>query len=152
MAKIDSKDIGLYVNQGDETSVVAGTPDWVLIACSTSDGFSGTTDNVEIATKCNDGFKENLPSGKSWSFSNSGYAEATADLDAGQVSYASAEALWYSGEVKEFKLANADDSYYRMGKAYISSYNETADEGDYLQFDLEVMGTGKYVTTPPIPA
>lgn len=144
MGKLDSKDIGLYVNQGDEA-----TPDWKLIACSTSDGFSGSTDNVEIATKCNDGFKENLPGSKSWSFSNAGYAEITADLATGQVSYASAEALWQSGDVKQFKLANEDESYYRMGKGYVSNYNETAEEGDYLNFDLEVTGTGKYVTTAP---
>lgn len=142
MAKLASLDIGLYVNQGDEA-----TPDWVLIACSTSDGFSITTDNTEIATKCNDGYKENLPASSSWSFSNSGYAESAPAT--GQVSYASAADLADSREVKQFKLANADESYYRSGKGYISSYNETADEGDYLQFDLEVTGTGKPTLTKP---
>lgn len=145
MAKIASLDIGLYVNQGDET-----TPDWVLIACSTSDGFSLTTDNTEIATKCNNGFKENLPASSSWSFSNSGYAEATADLETGQVSYASAEDLARTRAVRQFKLANADESYYRMGYGYVSSYNETADEGDYLQFDLEIQGTGTYAVVAPV--
>lgn len=143
MAKINSKDVGLYVNQGDEE-----TPDWVLIACSTSDGFNGTTDNVEIATKCNDGFKENLPSSKSWEFSNSGYAET--ESEEGQESYASAESLWRNGDVKQFKIASSDEEdYYRMGKGYISSYSETAAEGDYLQFELTVTGTGQYVVEPP---
>lgn len=145
MGKIASLDIGLYYNQGDDV-----TPDWVLIACSTSDGFSGSTDNVEIATKCNNGFKENLPGSKTWSFSNSGYAEKTADLAVGQVSFATAESLWKAGTVGDFKLAHTSDEtiYYRKGKGYISSYNETADEGDYLQFDLEIQGTGEYSNAP----
>lgn len=143
MAKINSKDVNLYVNQGDET-----TPDWVKIACSTSDGFSGTTDNVEIATKCNDGFKENLPSSKSWEFTNSGYAETV--NEAGQESYVTAEELWRSGDVKQFKIASTTEGdYYRMGSGYISAYSETAAEGDYLQFELTVMGTGTYTVTPP---
>lgn len=146
MAKIASLDIGLYVNQGTE-----GVPDWKLIACSTSDGFSLTTDNTEIATKCNNGFKENLPASSSWSFSNSGYAEKTADLGAGQESYASAEELARTRAVKQFKLASTDETvYYRMGYGYVSSYSETADEGDYLQFDLEITGTGEYAIVAPV--
>lgn len=142
MAKINSKDIGISVNQG-----TAEAPDWVLIVCSTNDGFSGTTDNVEIATKCNDGFKENLPSSKSWEFSNSGYAETAPET--GEDSYITAEELWRTGEVKQFKIANADESYYRMGNGYVSSYSETAAEGDYLQFELTIMGSGDYVIAPP---
>lgn len=146
MAKIASKDIGLYVNQG--TNAV---PDWKIIACSTSDGFSGSTDNVEIATKCANGWKENLPGDSTWSFSNSGYAEKTADLGEGVESYVSAEDLFHTKAQKEFKIATVDETiYYRMGTGYVSDYNETADNGDYLQFDLTITGSGDYITTPAV--
>lgn len=145
MAKLASKDIGLYFNSG-----TVEAPTWVLIACSTSDGFSGSHDNVEIATKCSGGWKDNLPGDSTWSFSNSGYAETTADLGVGRVSYANAEQLFHDKTVGEFKLANDDESYYRKGSGYISDYNETADNGDYLQFDLTVTGNGDYITTPAV--
>lgn len=143
MGKIASKEVGLYVNMGDDT-----TPDWKLIGCSTSDGFNVNTDNVEIATKCNGGWKENLPDTSSWEFSNAGYAESEpAD---GETSIVTAESLAHSKEVKPFKIANTDETYYRKGLGYISSYSETADIGDYLQFELTVTGTGDYETTPPV--
>lgn len=198
MAKIASKDIGLYVNQGTDIA-----PTWVMIACSTSDGFSGSTDNVEIATKCSGGWKENLPGDSTWSFTNSGYAEkivASAPLTAGSFvigdnytittvgttdftlvgaasstvgevftatgagtgtgtataypvreSYVSAEDLFHTKGVKQFKLAAKDEAdYYRMGSGYVSDYNETSDNGDYLQFDLTVTGSGDYITTPVV--
>jgi predicted secreted protein len=137
MAEISSKDIGLYVNEGTDI-----TPDWKLFACSTSDGFSGSTDTVTISNKCESGFVKNLPSDKSWEFSNSCYAEVTADLAAGQVSHATAFTLWKDGSQKTFKLANADDSYLRIGTGTITSYSESADSGDYLQFEITITGTG----------
>lgn len=144
MAKIASKDIGLYVNQGTEIA-----PTWVLIACSTSDGFSGSTDNVEIATKCSGGWKDNLPGDSTWSFTNSGYAEK--DITATAESYVSAEILFHTKAIKQFKIASTTEAdYYRMGSGYVSDYNETSDNGDYLQFDLTVTGSGDYITTPVV--
>lgn len=141
---IASKDIGLYVNTGTDAA-----PQWDLIGCSTSDGFSGTTEEVDIATKCDDGWTSSLPGDSSWEFSNSSYAKKTAELETNQVSYETAESIFHGREVKQFKLASADETYYRMGKGFITSYNETADQGDYLQFDLTIKGVGDYSTTAP---
>lgn len=135
MAEISAKDIGLYVNEGTEA-----TPDWKLFACSTSDGFSGTTETVTIATKCDSGFVKNLPGDKSWEFTNSCLAQT--EPTASQASHSTAFSLWKAGDEKQFKLANADDSYLRIGFGTITSYSETVDAGDYLQFELTITGNG----------
>jgi len=141
--EIASKDIGLYYNAGNEE-----TPDWKLVACSTSDGFSGSTDNVGISNKCEGAWTKNLPGDRSWSFSNSSYAQNPPA--ANQISYDDVFDLWANGTVGFWKLEslNGASEYYRYGQGYISELGETADSGDYLQFDITIQGNGVVTNTP----
>lgn len=137
MAEIASKDIGLYYNTGTVQS-----PSWKLVACSTSDGFSGSTDNVSISNKCESGFTKNLPGDKSWSFSNSSYAQKSPS--ANQISYEDAFEMWVSDEVGQWKLESINSNeYLRIGEGWISDLGETADAGDFLQFNITIQGNGK---------
>lgn len=143
--KISGKLIWLYYNNG-----TTAIPDWLAFACSTSDGFSGSTESVTAATKCDGDWVDNLPTDLSWEFSNSGYAVKDADLSATQASHEKAFELW-SGKVEgQFKLANADDSYLRIGQGFISAYSETADTSDYLQFELTITGKGAIANVVPV--
>jgi len=136
MAEIKSKDIGLYYNSG-----TTEVPVWKLIACSTSDGFSGSTDAVTVSNKCEDGWVKSLPGDKSWSFSNSSYAQKTPT--ASQYSYEEVFELWVNDTVGQWKLESINaDEYLRIGEGWISDLGESAESGDYLTFDITITGNG----------
>ena len=138
--KISGKDIVISVNTGTEEA-----PVWAAFACSTSDGFSGSTESVDTATKCDGDWNASLPTTLSWEFSNSSYADADSTS-----SYDEAFTLWSTKAVKQFKIANEDESYYRMGTGYISSLGEAAEVADYLTFELTITGTGEVTNVPPV--
>ena len=136
MSEIASKDIGLYFNIG-----TVEVPIWRLVACSTADGFSGTTDNVAISNKCEGNWTKNLPGDRSWSFSNSSYAQKTPL--ANQLSQEEVFDLWKASTIGQWKLESiTPDEYLRIGEGWISDLGETSDSGDYLQFDLTIQGNG----------
>lgn len=144
MAKVASKEILLSVNMGTDAA-----PDWKKFGCSTTDGFSGSTDAVALATKCQEGFVENLPGDKSWSLTTTCYVDkdSTTFLPLSDVFN-----LWANGEVRQFKLSyfggDVNFDYLRIGKGFISDLGETADQGDYLQFDLTITGSGAVDNVP----
>lgn len=144
MAEILAKDIVLSVNLGNDT-----TPDWKIIGCAESDGFSGSTDSISISNKCVSGFVKSLPGDKSWSFSNTTVMPKVADT--GFISYDEMFDLWKNdsldsdGELSQFKLENiagADFNYYRMGRGFISDLGEQVDAGDVFRTDLTITGSG----------
>lgn len=144
MAEVASKDILLYVNLG-----TAAAPDWRIIGCSTTDGFSGTTEAVAIATKCNGGFVNNRPGDKSWSFSNSSYLQK--DYGPEYATWDEIMDLWINdtkdgeGLLCQWKLESIDPQFdfYLMGRGFISDVPHTADNGDYLTRDLTITGSGE---------
>lgn len=142
MAKIAGKDVLISVNMGTPEA-----PDWMKVACSTSDGFNGTTDTVTVNSKCTEGWTDNEPGNKSWSFSNSSYAETEPDSDA--LSYDEVFALWAADETRQWKIEGITSDYYRMGLGFITDLSETAADGDYLTFDLTITGKGEVTNVPP---
>ena len=145
--KIKGKDIWLYYNSG-----TTETPTWEKFACSTSDGFSISTESISTATKCDEGFTDSEPSDKSWEFSSTALALKDATLAENTANQTTAVQLIKDGTKGQFKMTNADETYYRGGTGYISSYNETADRGDFLIFDLTITGSGVPVLEAPAPA
>lgn len=149
MAKIAAENILLYVNLGTESA-----PDWKIIGCSTSDGISITTDAVAIATKCNGGWVDNQPGDMSWSMTNNSYLEKNPGAD-----YATDDELFElqknkskdaDGELAQWKLESIDEDFewIRQGRGFISDFSGTADQGDYLQRDLTVTGSGELDNVP----
>jgi predicted secreted protein len=139
--EIKSKDILLSYNTGTPE-----IPVWKIVACSTSDGFSLATDAVAVNNKCQGDWAAALPGDKSWSFSNSSYAQKTPGLN--QISQDELFDLQSTGEVGEWKLESiVPGDYLRQGQGWVSALSETADTGDYLQFELSITGTGPVVRT-----
>ena len=135
MAEISAKDIGLYYNSG-----TVAIPVWKLIACSTSDGFSGSTDAVTVSNKCTSGWVKSLPGDKSWSFSNSSYAQKVPGVN--QYSYDDIFDLWVGDTIGQWKLESiTPGEYLRIGDGWISDLGESAENGDYLTFDLTITGS-----------
>jgi len=136
MAEISAKDIGLYYNSGTKA-----VPVWKLIACSTSDGFSGSTDAVTVSNKCEAGWVRSLPGDKSWSFSNSSYAQKVPGVN--QYSYDDIFDLWVGDTIGQWKLESiTPGEYLRIGDGWISDLGESAESGDYLTFDITITGSG----------
>lgn len=151
MAEIQAKEVMISVNMGTET-----VPDWKILGCSESDGFSGSTDSVTISNKCSGSFAKNLPGDKSWSFSNT-MVIPKIPLD-GFISYDEAFDLWKNdefdadGELRQFKIENiatADFVYYRMGRGYISDLGEQFDSGDVFRTDVTITGSGEIFNIQP---
>lgn len=138
MVGVKSKDILLYVNMG-----TVEVPDWLLIGCSTSDGYSSSRDSVAISTKCSGDFVENLPGDFTWSFSNTSYIDKEADS-----TFATLDQIFdisKEDDNRQWKLESIDVDYdfLRIGMGFISDFSNTADQGDYLQFDLTITGSGE---------
>lgn len=149
MAEIAGKLVVLSVNLGS-----ASSPDWNIIGCAESDGFSGSTDSITVSNKCIDGFVKSSAGDKSWSFSNTTVMSKTAE--SGFVDYDDLFELWLAdtldtdGEHCQFKLENisgADFTYYRMGRGFISDLGEQFDAGDVFKVDLTVTGSGEVTNT-----
>ena len=138
MRGVKSKDILLSVNMGTEIA-----PDWLLIGCSTSDGYSSSRDSVAISTKCSGDFVENLPGDFTWSFSNTSYIDK--DNDGTFATLDQIFDLSKEDDNRQWKLESIDSDYefLRLGYGFISDFSNTADQGDYLQFDLTITGSGE---------
>ena len=152
MAEILGKEIILSVNLGTDA-----VPDWKIIGCAESDGFSGSTDSITISNKCESGFVKSLTGDKSWSFTNTTAMPKVPD--AGFISYDDLFDLWKNdskdgdGENAQFKLENVAGStfdYYRMGRAFISELGEQADSGDVFKTDITMTGTGPVDNVAPV--
>lgn len=138
MRGVKSKDILLSVNNGTVAS-----PSWLLIGCSTSDGYSSSRDSVAISTKCSGDFVENLPGDFTWSFSNTSYIDKDADN-----TFATLDQIFElskEDDNRQWKLESIDEDFefLRIGMGFISDFSNTADQGDYLQFDLTITGSGE---------
>lgn len=150
MAEILAKEVLISVNIG-----TASVPNWLILGCSESDGFSGSTDTITISNKCSGSFAKNLPGDKTWSFSNTMVIPKTPD--AGFISYDEVFELWKNdeydadGELRQFKIENiagADFVYYRMGRGYISDLGEQFDSGDVFRTDVTITGSGEVSNIP----
>jgi hypothetical protein len=150
MADIRAKEVMISVNMG--TSAI---PDWLILGCSESDGFSGSTDTITVSNKCSGNFANNTPGDQSWSFSNSMVIPKTPAL--GFISYDEVFDLWKNdqydtdGELRQFKIENiigADFVYYRMGRGFISDLGEQFDSGDVFKTDVTITGSGEIFNIP----
>lgn len=147
MAEILSKEVMISVNMGTDA-----VPNWLILGCSESDGFSGSTDSITVSNKCSGSFAKNLPGDKSWSFSNS--MVMPKEPQAGFISYDEIFDLWKDdeynadGELRQFKIENipgADFVYYRMGRGFISDLGEQFDSGDVFKTDVTITGSDEVV-------
>lgn len=151
MAEILAKEVMISVNMG-----TASAPDWLILGCSESDGFSGSTDTVTVSNKCSGNFAKNLPGDQTWSFSNTMVMPKVAQT--GFLSYDEAFDLWKDdqydadGELRQFKIENiatADFAYYRMGRGFISDLGEQFDSGDVFRTDVTITGSDEVVNVQP---
>ena len=150
MAEILAKEVMISVNMGTDS-----VPDWLILGCSESDGFSGSTDTITISNKCSGSFAKNLPGDQSWSFSNTMVIPKVPET--GFISYDEVFELWKNdqydadGELRQFKIESVNlpsFDYYRMGRGYISDLGEQFDSGDVFRTDVTITGSGEVFNIP----
>lgn len=151
MAEIAGKLVVLSVNLG-----TAASPDWTIVGCAESDGFSGSTDSITVSNKCIEGFVKATAGDKSWSFSNT--SAMPKSPESGFISYDELFELWLAdtldsdGEHNQWKLENisgADFTYFRQGRGFISDLGEQFDAGDVFKVDISITGSGSVTNVKP---
>lgn len=132
MADIKGSAVGLYVMDGSPAS-------WKLAVCGTDLSFSGSTETQDASSKCG---TSSTPGNASWTMSGSGIAK----VDANPTTEVSAEdflAIWEGKEVKEWLITDDTDAptIYRRGSGFLSSIEETYNNGDVARFTFTITGT-----------
>lgn len=132
----NGKAINIFIQRDD----VDDTP--VLVGCWTENGFSITKTPVNTANKCNNGWNSSGGGTGAWEMTGTGDAiDETGE--ASRVSYQTLLGLSITGEEFFVKMANADGTYYRAGRAIITSYSESAPVAEKLTFQVTFQGQGE---------
>lgn len=150
MDKIASKEVGFYANMAADpgTPTYESSPDWQLLACTTSKGWNSDLDTIETVSDCDDGASSIEAGDITWQFNNSFYV--VKEPDSGQISTNTLTAVHKAKEKRQFKLESIDDNgatYYRMGYGLITNISNTVDAGNYMTGDMTVTGSGDYEDT-----
>lgn len=145
--KIASKAVGFYVNMAANPGTMSyeTNPDWQLLACTTSKGFTSDVATISVASDCDSGAAAMEAGDLSWSFRNSYYV--VTDPESGAVSDLTLSAVHKSKEKRQFKLESIDDngaSFYRMGYGLITNVQTSVDTGNYMTGEMSVIGIGDY--------
>src|SRR5690554_3041391 len=104
MDKIASKEVGFYANMAADpgTPTYESSPDWQLLACTTSKGWNSDLDTIETVSDCDDGASSIEAGDITWQFNNSFYV--VKEPDSGQISTNTLTAVHKAKEKRQFKL------------------------------------------------
>lgn len=150
--KIRSNAIGIYISNesansgtftggtyGDNTSE---NDTWEIVACATSGTFSGSMDVIDATTKDNDGLREILTSSLSWSMNCDGLIEY--GLSSNVRSSSDLFTLWKNKtKVKVAWTTGKDGDVMYWGKAYITTFEESAGLNEVATFSINFEGDGE---------
>ena len=123
---------------------------WTPIGCLTTDGFNESAEMLDTTTRDNKGWSTSVPGRQSYNITFSGVQIKTTTTP---FSY-DFLTLFKRNKVRLYwKREIASQGLEQVGQGYIVSLSETADVGDYLSFDGEMVGYGLPVssvdTQPP---
>lgn len=122
----------------------SGPADWRDVACITGNGLDSASDAINGDSKCG---TDQQPGVVSWSSSIEGFYEM--DPTATQVSGQDLINIRQSKAFYNWRLRNADNSYYRGFYGYLSGYSEDAPFNDIVKFTAEVSVSGDLITVAP---
>lgn len=137
--QIKSNPIGYYVNTGTEEA-----PVWKLMACLTDHGLDGQAAEMNGDSRCGI-YRE--AGDITWTASFEGFFKKNPLVS--EFSGETLLSLFQSKAVKQWRLQNDDDSYFRQFTAYISSYSESGSTNEFVTFSGELNVSGEVISTPP---
>lgn len=117
---------------------------WKTIACITANGLESSSDDIDAGSKCG---AETISGDLTWTAPIEGFFEMTPSST--QISHEALIALAQAQTEQQFRMRNADNSYYRSFFATLANYTENVDYNTVASFtaDLNIRGT---ITTTPV--
>src|SRR5690554_4172605 len=108
--KIASKGVGFYANMAANPGSPSyePNPDWQLIVCTTSKGWTGDKAMVDTASDCDGDWGSSSAGTKTWTFNNSFFAAK--NVESGAISHVSIMGLFKEDIARQFKLESIDDA------------------------------------------
>lgn len=139
---IFGKLIGVYVDMSD-----TDTPDYKLVTCTTQKSFDLSVDTVDLNNDCTGDFSGALPTTVSWTMGIEGDANFNPELN--EISAAELFAIAKGREIRDWKFENAESTYVRYGRAFLTGYSESATSTEYLTFSATLNGVGEIFDAVP---
>lgn len=121
-------------------------PVWKLAACVTTNGLDKASDEIDGGSKCG---PLTVPGTATWTASVGGFFEL--DPLTTQVSGETMFGWGKDESERQWRMRNADNSYYRVFLARIGNYNEQADYNTLVNFTADLLINGVPDNTPPTP-
>lgn len=119
------------------------------MVCLTGNGLDLTIAEQSTSNKCDGGFASSLPGIASWSFSGDGQAVTLVTGEATtRENFEAVAALAVSKKLFFARITDAEQTVYREGMVWISSYNETMPNADAYTFTVTLTGTGTLFLAP----
>lgn len=145
MSKLKANDVLLQVDLGSINGQ-AGPADWRDVACITGNGLDSASDNINGDSKCG---IDQQPGLVSWTSPIEGFYEL--DPSATQISGEDLINMRQANPAPfyNWRMRNADNSYYRGFYGYLSGYSEDAPYNDLVKFTAEVSIKGALITSAP---
>ena len=130
--KTAGKEVFVKVNTGTE-----GSPVWTKVGGQKSAEFPRSTETIEVTDKDSQGWKEFLVGNKGWEIS---FESFLVEDDAGMLAI---ESAYDSGVEKQFQFITKTGTY--MGKAIVTEFSITGEEGDAAVISFSLQGTSSIV-------
>jgi hypothetical protein len=134
---------------GDAVSLEVNTgttelPVWKMIACITANGLDSATEEIDGDSKCG---PDPLIGNITWSATVEGFYDLSPD--AGFLSGQGLLVIYKSKVLKEYRMKNADGTYYRGFSARLANYKEKADHKTIVTFSTDLKIPGDIVDVEP---
>ena len=141
MSKLKGNEVSLEINTG-----TTAAPVWKVVACITSNTLDSASDDIDGGSKCG---AETVPGDITWTASFEGFYEKTPT--ATQISGGDLIDLAQAQESHDWRMHNADDTYYRGFNGVLSNYSENVDYNTLATFSSDVNIKGLLITEAPAP-
>jgi len=121
--------------------------DWVPISCEISSPMSEDVETIGTTTRDNMGWRTYLPTVQGYSLSVSALMvkENTPDM----LSYWRLKEIKRSKELVSWKRETMNGYYIDSGNAYITSLSDTNEVGEFVGFEMTLLGNGRPISQPP---
>lgn len=113
---------------------------WTPIGCLTSNSITESSEMLTTTTRDNQGWETSVPGSQSYSIPFAGIVPVDGT---GKVTITTLRSLKRAKVRIEWKLEDTNNNFIDIGKGYLTSIGETADVGDFLVFDAELLGYGQ---------
>ena len=142
---LNGTDYLLYVDLLTPLTSSRGTlANYRPIACGTSNGFNMDSEAISLRNKCDNGFDNSRPGYISWGMDIDGFAVGLRNSEKIlKANFSELADIMKSKKIFWLKWEDINTSVTREGKAWISSFRETAGHETPYSFTANFVGVGE---------